>query len=321
MKHDDQALEVCDGPGNAVHDVGCTALALLAFLGENNTTKSGPYRAAVRRGIGWLRQQQQASGLVGGRLSHDYIYDHAIASYALCEAYGLSSSKLLQKPAQRALNYLESHRNSYGVWRYQPHDQDNDISVTGWAVMAYESGRFFGLEVNESALQNCEVFLDQISDSSGRHGYREAGEGSSRKPGGHGVAFPTEQTHALTAVGLFCRFFLGQDPKEQPRMKASAKLLNQLPPVWDEQAGCIDHYYWYYATYALFQMGGDDWRRWRRAVERVVPRNQHQVVSEPNLYGSWDPVGAWGEDGGRVYSTAILTLTMQANYRYTPLVR
>ena len=33
------------------------------------------------------------------------------------------------------------------------------------------------------------------------------------------------------------------------------------------------------------------------------------------------PAGAWGEDGGRVYSTAILTLTMQANYRYTPLVR
>ena len=321
MKHDDPALEVCDGPGNAVHDVGCTALALLAFLGENNTTKSGPYRAVVRRGVGWLRKQQQENGLVGGRLSHDFVYDHAIAAYALCEAYGLSNSKLLQQPAQRALNYLESHRNGYGVWRYQPQDQDNDISVTGWAVMAYESGKFFGLQVNEEALKNCAVFLDQVSDSTGRHGYRAAGEGSSRKPGRHGVAFPTDQTHALTAVGLFCRFFLGQDPKEQPLMKASAKLLNTLPPVWDEAAGRVDHYYWYYATYALFQMGGGEWRRWRKAVEQVVPRNQHQQTAAPNLYGSWDPVGAWGEDGGRVYSTAILTLTMQANYRYTPLVR
>ena len=321
MKHDDPSAEVCDGPGNAVHDVGCTALALLAFLGENNTTRSGPYRAVVRRGVGWLRKQQQRSGLIGGRMSHDFVYDHAIAAYALCEAYGLSRSKLLERPAQSALNYLESHRNSYGVWRYQPRDQDNDISVTGWAVMAYESGKFFGLQVNEDALRTCEVFLDQVSDSTGRHGYRVAGEGSSRKPGRHGADFPTDQTHALTAVGLFCRFFLGQDPKEQPRMRAAAALLNTLPPAWDERTGRIDHYYWYYATYALFQMGGGEWRRWRKAIEQVVPRNQHQEASQQNLFGSWDPVGAWGEDGGRVYSTAILTLTMQANYRYTPLVR
>ena len=33
------------------------------------------------------------------------------------------------------------------------------------------------------------------------------------------------------------------------------------------------------------------------------------------------PVGAWGEDGGRVYSTAILTLTLEAYYRYSRLVR
>ena len=35
-----------------------------------------------------------------------------------------------------------------------------------------------------------------------------------------------------------------------------------------------------------------------------------------NEHGSWDSVDAWGEDGGRVYSTAILALTLQAHYRY-----
>ncbi len=322
MKHDDPAMAACDGPGNAVHDIGCTALALLAFLGENNTTKSGEYRSVVRQGVRWLiRQQDPGTGLFGGQLSHDFVYDHAIATYAMCEVYGLSKSRLLKKPAQRGLNYLESHRNPYGVWRYQPRDQDNDISITGWAIMAYKSGKYFDLQVNDEALANCAVFLDQVSDSTGRHGYQRAGEGSSRKPGRHSVAFPSDQTHALTAVGLFSRFFIGQNPKEQPIMKASAKLLNTLPPVWDEQAGRVDHYAWYYATYALFQMGGPEWRRWRRAIEEVVPANQHQIKAQRNLYGSWDPVGAWGEDGGRVYSTALLTLTMQANYRYTPLVR
>ena len=53
----------------------------------------------------------------------------------------------------------------------------------------------------------------------------------------------------------------------------------------------------------------------------VKTQNADRAPQKWNLHGSWDPIGAWGEDGGRVYSTAILTLTLQAHYRYTPLVR
>ena len=322
MKHDDPAFAACTGPGNAVHDVGVTGLALLAFLGENNTMRSGKYRDNVKRGVKWLlSEQDKETGLIGGRAAHDYVYDHAIAAYALCEAYGLSEYKLLQKPAQKALEYLESHRNAYSVWRYQPRDDDNDISVTGWAVMAYKSGKFFDLQVNDQALKLAGVFLDNISDETGRHGYRKAGQLCGRKRGGHEIKFPAEKSEALTAVGLFCRFFLGQDPKETSVMNAAAKLINQKPPKWDEQDGSIDHYYWYYATYALFQMGGKEWTKWKRSLERAVGPHQHADAANTNTFGSWDPVGAWGDDGGRVYSTAILTLTMQANYRYTRLLR
>ena len=320
MKHDDPRTPQCGGPGNPVHDVGVTGLALLAFLGDGNSLRSGPYRDVVRRGALWLRAQQQDDGRFGGAASSDFVYDHAIAAYAMCEAYGLSDYKTLKDCAQQGLAYLETHRNPYGVWRYQPRDNDNDLSVTGWCVMAYESGKFFGLAVNDAALQNAAVFLDQVSDATGLHGYTRAGERSSRKPGDHAVRFPVEKGQALTAVGLFCRFFLGQRPDEKPVMKAAAKLIAAAPPQWDEH-GTIDHYYWYYATYALFQMGGPQWRTWQQQLARAVGDHQHRSDAAPNLRGSWDPVGAWGEDGGRVYSTAILTLTMQANYRYTRLIR
>jgi len=319
MKHDEG--EPCDGPGNPVHDVGNTGLALLAFLGDGSTLRAGPYKDTIKKGVLWLKDQQQENGLFGTNASHDFVYNHAIATYAMCEAFGLSQYTLLKPYAQKGVNYLESHRNPYSVWRYQPRDNDNDTSVTGWCIMAYESGEFFGLEINKAALDICAVWLDSVSDATGKHGYSKAGEPSSRKPGDHATKFPVEKGESMTAVGLFCRFFMGQKPEEKPVMKAAADLILSKPPIWDPKAGTIDEYYWYYATYALFQMGGRHWTEWQKHLTAAVIKPQHRDKAKKNLYGSWDPIGAWGEDGGRVYTTAILTLTLEAYYRYSKLVR
>jgi hypothetical protein len=322
MKHDlADGGPICDGAGNPVHDVGVTGLALLAFLGDGSTMRQGAYKDTIKKGVIWLKGQQQENGLFGTNASHDFIYDHAIAAYAMCEAFGLSNYSLLKDTAQKGVNYLESHRNPYSVWRYQPRDNDNDTSVTGWCIMAYESGKFFKLTINKEALKYCAVWLDQVSDPSGRHGYSKQGEPSSRKPGDHNTRFPPEKGEAMTAVGLFCRFFMGQDPKEKPVMTKAAELISSKPPLWDEKGGTIDHYYWYYATYALFQMGGTHWTNWQKKLDAAVVKTQQRDKAKKNLYGSWDPKCAWGEDGGRVYSTATLVLTLEAYYRYSKLVR
>ncbi|MCP3977803.1 MAG: terpene cyclase/mutase family protein, partial [bacterium] len=265
MKHDlEKHGALCDGPGNAVHDVGITGLALLAFLGDGHSMRAGRYEDTVRRSVLWLREQQQDNGLFGQTTSQDFIYDHAIAAYAMCEAYGMSQYKLLRNTAQRGLDYLESHRNPYGVWRYQPRGGDDDTSVTGWAIMALESGKHFGLQVNQNALQNSAVWLDRVAGPDGRHGYTKAGELSSRKPGDHASRFPIEKGETMTAVALFCRYFMGQNPRETAVMQAAADRILAKPPVWDEKGGAIDHYYWYSATYALFQMGGRHWTEWQK---------------------------------------------------------
>jgi len=320
MKHDDPASEPCDGAGNGVHDVGVTGLALLAFLGDGCTLRSGPHRDTVKKAVSWLRSQQQENGLIGTSTSHDFVYDHAIAAYAMCEAFGLSGYESLRNNAQRGIDYLETHRNPSSVWRYLPHATDNDTSVTGWCVMAYESGDHFGLSINRSALQMAATWFDKVSDPSGLTGYTKLGERGWRKPGEHTTRFPVEKGEALTAVALLCRFFMSQDPEEKPVMKHAADRILAKPPVWDEKSGAIDHYYWYYATYALFQMGGHHWTEWQRKLDAAVLENQLRDKQRPNLYGSWDPKCAWGQDGGRVYSTAILVLTLEA-YRQRKLVR
>jgi hypothetical protein len=317
MKHDAAGVP-CDGAGSAVHDVGVTGLALLAFLGDGSTMRSGPRREQVRRAVQWLRAQQEDNGRFGAAAAADFVYDHAIAAYAMCEAYGLSGYRVLRAPAQQGLDYLAAHRNPYGAWRYQPRDGDNDASVTGWCVLALQSGRGFGLLVDDGALRAAMAFFDQCTDSSGRCGYTRAGECSSRRAGDHGRRFPPEKGEALTAVSLFCRYFTGQDPKEQKTMALAADVLAKKPPVWDARDGSIDHYYWYYGTYAMYQAGGAHWRDWSRRLTAAVVDTQRK---DGNARGSWDPAGVWGEDGGRVYATAILALTLEAYHRYTRLVR
>jgi hypothetical protein len=87
-------------------------------------------------------------------------------------------------------------------------------------------------------------------------------------------------------------------------------------PVWDEEAGTIDMVYWLFGSLALHQRGGEDWDRWRDEVEKAILPHQRK---EGPLKGSWDPIGVWGADGGRVYSTAVLTLTLQTYRRYPRL--
>jgi hypothetical protein len=309
-KHDEGKRS--QDPGNPTHDVGVTGLALLAFLGDGNTTRTGPYKEVVGKAVQWLQKQQGANGLFGIKSTHDFIYDHSIAAFAMCEAYGISKDERLRKSAQAGVNYLESHRNPYAVWRYQPRDNDNDSSVTAWCLKAYRSAKDHGLQVNRQALKIGANFLDEITDpATGMTGYTKRGERSSRHAGDHARRFPIEKGEALTAAGLSTRFVLGQRPERTPVMKLAATRLLKNPPTAKDKSA-VDHYYWFHGTSAMQQMGGRYWDQWSRSVANAILATQRPTGSEA---GSWDSAGAWGEDGGRIYATSLLLNCLQVTWR------
>ncbi|MCA8968582.1 MAG: terpene cyclase/mutase family protein [Planctomycetes bacterium] len=315
MKHD-PAEDRCDGVGSAVHDVGLTGLATLAFLAEGSTLRSGTFKNQIKRAVVWIKDQQAESGAIGPDSHRAHVYNHAIATLALVEAYGLSKYKTLERYAQRAVDYICSSRNPYSVWRYYPRDGSNDSSVTGWMVFVLQSARDFGLRIDPDALAYSKAWFDEVTDpSTGQCGYTKRGEGSSRELG-MAEKFPSSKTEALTAVGLLSRIFLGQSPNDAV-LASAADTLVKKPPVWNENDGSIDLYYWYYGSYALFQVGGRRWSTWKKSLEPALVKSQRR---EGAARGSWDPVGAWGHDGGRVYSTALAVLTLQVYYRYSRIV-
>ncbi|MEE9126275.1 MAG: hypothetical protein V3U11_03975 [Planctomycetota bacterium] len=312
MMHDTKG-EACDGKGNAAHDVGLTGLAALALLADGNTPGRGLYRREVRAALDWLVAQQDGrSGRIGTTASHTFIYDHAIAAYALCEGYGLSDDAALKDAAQKAIDYLEMHRNPFAVWRYQPRDGDNDISVTSWAVSAYAAAQDFGLDVNEKVFGIAAGYINVLTDpTNGRCGYTRRGEPSARSAGAHSTVFPPEKGEALTAAALFCRFRMGREQADQEIMKLAAELVMTKPPVARKDS--IDHYYWYYGSQAMYQVGGQYWARWSAALQDALIKTQRQ---DNNFKGSWDPTGVWGREGGRVYATAMATLALSSGHRY-----
>ena len=310
--------DVCDGPGNPVNDIGVTGLALLAFLGDGSTMRSGRYKSVIKKGINWLRQQMGEDGLIGTENGRQFQYCHAIAAYSLIEAYGLSQYRSLRPYAQKAVNYIQNARNEYGVWRYYPRDGNNDSSVTGWMIMALKSAQDFKLQVDKKAFSLATAWYDQVTDpNTGQCGYSKPGEGSAREPGQE-EKFPVSKTEAMTAVGLFARFWLGQEPKKNSVMLAAADTILKKPPLWNPADGSIDLYYWYYGAYAMFQVGGKKWKRWKRSLEKALLPSQ---ITKGHARGSWDPISAWGDSGGRVYSTALSVLTLEVYYRYSRLLR
>ena len=306
----------CDGAASMEwSDPGNTGLALLAFLGAGHTHLIGPYRDVVRRGLRYLRGVQSPDGCVGPKEGH-YMYNHAIAALALCEAKAMSPyNPLLRDSAQRAIDYLALAQNPGLGWRYSERCGDNDTSVTAWVVLALKSGRAADLRVPKRCFRGALTWIDRVTeDSYCKVGYRTPGDPGALLPE---VQDRFESTETMTAAGILSRIFLGAKPEDPAVRGGVALLLDQLPE-WNEEQGTINTYYWYYGTLAMFQVGGKPWRRWNQALQGALVETR--CLQGPTA-GSWDPVGAWGGAGGRVYATAINTLTLEIYYRYARVFR
>jgi hypothetical protein len=209
------------------------------------------------------------------------------------------------------VNYIAIARNPYMGWRYVPRGGDNDTSVTALCVMALKSARFAGLDVDPDAFQGALAWMDKVTDPrTGLAGYNQFG-GSVARPEGLQDKYPPERSRAMTAAAMLTRMFCGQDPGD-PILRMGALQLAAMPPRWTPESG-RDLYYWYVGSMAAFQVGGDTWRLWNEALGKIEQFQCKGGAAD----GSWDPIGPWTEvDGGRVCSTALLTLAFELRYRH-----
>lgn len=303
-------------------DTAATALSLLSFQGAGYTHQQYQYAQSVGKALDFLVKNQQPNGDLYKREDpasdqNAWLYSHAIASLALCEAYGMTQDPALREPAQKAINFMvESQDKQRGGWRYRP-GNGTDTSVSGWFMMAFKSGQLAGLDVPAPTFQLIEQYLDQSQASkTARHLYRYNPFAADTPEQRHG----REVTPVMTSAGLLMRLYFGWQ-RGQAEMTAGADYLLEHPPApGTKDATLRDTYYWYYSTQVLFHMGGERWKKWNATLYPMLI--QTQVTEGPNA-GSWDPyqptADLWAKYGGRLYVTTLNLLSLEVNYRHLPL--
>lgn len=285
------------------NNLGVSSLAALAFMGGGHTVRKGEYRANVRRSLEWiLKQQDPATGLVGG----GNMYEHAIATIALCEAHGRAPDERVATAARKAVNFCTTAVGADNGWRYQPKPPSSDMSVTAWFIQALKTAKLAGVKFDYDVFARASTFVDRLTDQGGTR----------NSSGAVGYAYEESMRYtsrpALTCAAMMIRQFSGMGVKASLLVKG-AELTKKHPPNWKVK----NFYLWYYATYAMHSMGGEYRVWWNTRIRDVLLENQSKRGHQA---GSWNPENDT-HGAGRVYTTALGALCLEVYYRYGDALR
>ncbi|MCX6996751.1 MAG: terpene cyclase/mutase family protein [Kiritimatiellaeota bacterium] len=274
-------------------DEAYTGLALLCFLAHGDTTSSPEFGATVEKGINWMIARQNKDGYFSPN-NQQYPYRHGIATYAACEAYGMTRIPELRSVMDKAVEIiLQGQQKGGGGWNYEyKKDARRDTSVSAWQIQALKAAVIAGCTVPGLELAVKDIKNIQNPET-GRFGYANRGDGS----------------WGMTGAGTLSLQMLGYGTAAETQL--GLKTLQGYKPNW-EQGGDYALYGMYYITQAKFQESEASFKAWNIIFAPMYCKNQ-------NPDGSWSAMKKSNEDGqGAVYTTTLACLTIQVYYRFLP---
>ncbi len=271
------------------YPIASTALAGVAFLGSGHTPTRGEYSEQLRRCIRYLSSRQQRTGYIA--VPGSQMYDHGFATLFLAEVYGTYPDLELKETLQKAIDLIKRSQDPSGGWDYGPAPSgQSDISITICQVMALRAARNVGVDVDEGVIERALACVLRAQNSDGGFSYRIGGGW-----GGDGSEYPR------SAAGACILYNLGQ--YDHP---ATARALAYLERFSTINSGFY-FYARYYASQAMFQAGGEHWRRF-------WPSLRSELLGNQGGDGSWHQ-----GSGGQAVSTAMGCIILSIPFRYLPI--
>jgi prenyltransferase beta subunit len=311
-----KSVQNSDGSWGTNHQGAYTGFVLLAYLGHCETPVSEEFGDSCLRGIVYLTNLGLKND---GRISTNFTsngwcYEHAIATYALGEAYTFCKELKQDIPGlaevtEKAGQFIIDNQNKNGGWAYlfgTEAGAHTDVSIVGWQMQAlkacsYTNIKYRGLNaaVNKG--------LDYLATCQADHG---------------GFGYAGKTTHVgtyfnLTGVGMLCYQMWGKGNRSEVK-KASKYIVENTQ--FDYHTEHADLYCHYYESQAMMQMGGEEWKKYNDLFRDQLLNNQ-------------EPDGRWKSPGGGllkqapamfagqslnvdIYRNTFCTLMLEVYYRF-----
>lgn len=296
-----------DGSWTGKNQSAMTGFAVLAYLGRCETPRSEKYGESCLRGITWLVNL----GLkTDGRLSTNvankhWPYEHAIATYAVCEATTFCNQLNIPVPGLTEVTtkatelILANQHARSGGWDYAydtSGGRGGDLSIAAWHIQALKAADHTGLEfkgmtrVKNAALE----YSKSLQNKNGGFGY-------SGKNGSAGGGYFT-----MTGGGVLGLQMWGKGNSSAVRKGAKYILENSKFDYNSQDSNLYAHYY---ESQAMMNRGGREWET-------------YNAMFRDQLIGKQNPNGSWKANGGKQfvehYRNCLNILMLEVYYRFLP---
>jgi hypothetical protein len=281
----------------------------MAFLAAGHAPGRGHYGHEVQRALDFIIRNAKPSGLLNISNAQRDMYNHALSTLVLGQAYGMSTARdqRFTVTLSHALQLTVLTQCDDGGWGYQAQarPRGHDLSLAVMQAIALRSAMDCGLDVPADV-------VDKAVRSVREHYWPRNGiEGESETEPHEGPGQFTYSlggrgpTLAMAAAGVVClqEFGCYDDWRIGKNMEVIAAAIRRLPAPNPQQGTMpFDAYTLYYVSQALYQSGGDQWR------QRYPILRDFLVVSQRNNPGDSARNGSWvdrGADGtGRLSGTS-----------------
>ena len=301
---------------------GVTSLCVLAFMARGHVPGEGKYGEVLNRAINYAIGCQQPDGVFSWiapvmiteplNASFTSNYNHPITSLMLSEAYGMThgeQNRRIRPALEMAIRYAaqqlpqpKRNRIDEGGWRYRTvrPQEDADLSITSWHLMFLRSCKNAGFDVPVSLIDDALGLVGRLYDSNrGTFVY-----GRNQR----------NNTRAMAGAGILS-FSLGGQHADK-RARQAGEFLLSYPLIYYNQTRFNQERYFYstfYASQAMFQLGGRYWNEFYPPMARTLITNQGRN-------GSWDTEAhEYDSQFGQTYSTSLAVLALSPPYQLLPI--
>ncbi len=287
-------------PGGTQYRGAMTGYVLLAYMGAGHLPGEGPYGEALQRAVDYLVGSVLPDGTIQTDNRGHYMYSHGIVLLALSQALGQSNDPEIRPAVERMVRLTLGAQDGNGGWRYHPRPSGADISATVVQCVALRAARNVGIPIGQDVFDRAADYVRACNiEGTPAFAYMPRQD----RPG-----------YARTAAAAYSLQVLGH--YDDPLVAPAIEELLDIRVRGDGNPGRWTTYGDYYATPALYMVGGAAWAEWYTGLSE-------KIVSEANRDDGrvyWgNPRGGGRGDNSPIYKTAQHISMLSVPTRFLPI--